>query len=572
MLKLSSLLPLLLLLASTVRAEDTQPSCPTVKVEAELLPRLNSPHALHATLFVNDADLLVVGGHTTGFVPVATAEHFHNGKWATKKTTYDHDAGLVVPLSNGKVLLAGGFAEELGIGLTFSTERLNTKMLHSDASQDREGRLTDSFGCLDTKRAFASALVMDSGKVIISGNWHHTDGIEEYDGKTLFRRVKDVTQSRSLPYILRTAKDNAIIFSSNDNQGHPLDTIIIDRLKGEPFVSSLFDTWKPFYNQVYHDSRYAFIGDETRGIYSYLLPVVNKDGQFAIAHTNGEHISLLPTTCPIPMRSPYGPIRYVTYITVNQQAGKAYMVGVGKDEADARVYIIGVDYLAKPATVTLYYTDPLPEPFYSMPVLTPDGDLIMAGGITRELNNFTPTDAVVRLHVGTPIAAATTSWPTPWLLLPLLLLVLIGAGLWRARRKKPTTTEQTGDIAVTATEGTDNATALDNNTLVERICQLMDEQQLFLRSDLKVSDLATQLGSNSSNISTAIRECHGLTFSQFVNGYRVAYAQHLLRTQPNKKITTVSLESGFANDTHFFRTFKAITGKTPKEWMETTKD
>lgn len=64
-----------------------------------------------------------------------------------------------------------------------------------------------------------------------------------------------------------------------------------------------------------------------------------------------------------------------------------------------------------------------------------------------------------------------------------------------------------------------------------------------------------------------MRDC---SFAQFVNNYRIDYAKQLLRTRPDIKLTEVYLKSGFANETSFFRTFKAITGQTPKEWMTST--
>jgi hypothetical protein len=36
------------------------------------------------------------------------------------------------------------------------------------------------------KRAKASALELDSGRVVVSGNWYHDDGIELFDGKMSF--------------------------------------------------------------------------------------------------------------------------------------------------------------------------------------------------------------------------------------------------------------------------------------------------------------------------------------------------------------------------------------------------
>ena len=57
------------------------------------------------------------------------------------------------------------------------------------------------------------------------------------------------------------------------------------------------------------------------------------------------------------------------------------------------------------------------------------------------------------------------------------------------------------------------------------------------------------------------------TFSQFVNIYRVEHAKRVMRRNPDKKIVDIYIESGFANEGSFFRTFKAVTGMTPKEWL-----
>ena len=48
-----------------------------------------------------------------------------------------------------------------------------------------------------------------------------------------------VASSSAATGIRTTAKDNAIVFSSRDIHADDFDTIVIDRLKGEPFTEPL---------------------------------------------------------------------------------------------------------------------------------------------------------------------------------------------------------------------------------------------------------------------------------------------------------------------------------------------
>lgn len=62
---------------------------------------------------------------------------------------------------------------------------------------------------LQRKRAGVSALELDSGKVVVAGNWYFTDGIElfhdksgtqaDYNGKRLFTYIKDVSVGTANP-------------------------------------------------------------------------------------------------------------------------------------------------------------------------------------------------------------------------------------------------------------------------------------------------------------------------------------------------------------------------------------
>ena len=343
-----SRLPLLisLMLALSLRVDA---GCRQLSLRVERLADLNIPRMGHQ-VFSAGGEVVVAGGHTTGFVPTATAEYYRDGQWHVMPMTYTHDQGGMMVTSAGEVLLFGGHKQELGIDQTFTLER------YDPATHSFRG-----YGCLEEKRCFASAQPVDSGNIIISGNWYHDDCIEVYDGSRQCKFVKPVAQHRSQPHIIRTAKDNAIVFGSHDIHANDFDTIIVDRLKGEPFTVSLFETWRPIC-QLAGSRGSCFIGDERRGDYTSLLQVMRGDTLMAIARVTGEDFSLLPTTTPIPMRSQWSRICWYAPIVADRSRGRAYIVGYGEnypdDTGDHRFYVAVIDYRSTPAPITLFYSEP----------------------------------------------------------------------------------------------------------------------------------------------------------------------------------------------------------------------
>ena len=133
------------------------------RIVPERLPDLNIPRSGHHTVFVN-GELTVMGGHTTAFVPTQTLEYYSDDAWHVVQMAYSHDAGLLVPMSNGKLLIGGGFEKPLGIGQLYSTE-VYDPTTHSFSE----------FGCLDVRRAVFCGVELDSDRVLITGNWYHRD-------------------------------------------------------------------------------------------------------------------------------------------------------------------------------------------------------------------------------------------------------------------------------------------------------------------------------------------------------------------------------------------------------------
>lgn len=529
-----------------------------IKLQPERLPDMTIPRLSHSTFIIN-GELTVVGGHTSGFVPTKTAEYFKDGEWHVMQMAYTHDDGLCVPLRSGKVLLAGGYEKNLGVGQTIEAE------LYDPVTHTFEG-----FGCLDRRRAHPTGVELPNGQVVVAGNWYHDDAIETYDGGMYFETARQVSVPRSFPRLLCISDSDVMVVSGYwDNYGKVIESNIVDRLKGESFRVPLLETWQPYIIGQTPHSDDSFIGDKEKGIFAYLLAVRDSTGQVAIAEVRDTVFSLLPTVSPIPMKSQFGAIHYESPVIVDRQVQRGYVTG---GDSLGRKYILCINYAERPAPLTLYYTDPLPEAAGGIPVLTEEGNLILAGGIALGGTYFTPSSAVWLFPVGhrADSEAADTGnevhryWI--WILLTaLIILALIAWILFRTNRIRRTR-------ELSSNESTEPVPASPANQLMQRIEALMEEQRLYLNSDLKMGDVAAKLGVHQNEVSACINNCKGYSFSQFINGYRVTYAQQLLRDHPEKKMAQVGLESGFANDTTFYRVFKSITGLTPSEWLSSVSE
>lgn len=552
--------------------------CPLVHIVPQRLPDLNTPREGHA-VFCAGGELMVAGGHTNGFVPTATAEYLSGGEWHQLTMTYIHDHGTALVLRSGRVLLAGGNKEEMGIGQSFGVE------IYDPANHTFAG-----IGCLDRKRTLASAIELDSGKVIITGNWYAGDGIEMFDGRKFFTSVKPVTIGRVVPYLFRTSQDDVLILSDRDTRDHLSDTVVVDRLHGESFTVPLLQQWKPLTYNAPTTTDAGFIGDESQGSCAYLMAVRNYErtrdkpelkgqpaGQVSVVLVEDTVFTLLPTVCPIPMMSPLGvgPILYDRgYMIADRHAKQAYLCGVDKDK---RLYVVSIGYTERPAPLTLYYTDPLPDCGFYVPALTPKGNLAIIGGSSKndyDSDNFTPTASAWLIPLGQQddVTSAAGRWPASllWWLLAVVAILLVSASIvvYRWRKKTAHLVRQTARVDSREEQSGPEASPNSmSEELLERISQLMDERLFFRNSELKAADVATELGTNSRYVTDCIRECRGMTFTQFVNEYRVGYVQQLLRQHPDMKVFEAYTSAGFTSERSFFRIFKDVTGMTTSEWL-----
>lgn len=107
--------------------------------------------------------------------------------------------------------------------------------------------------------------------------------------------------------------------------------------------------------------------------------------------------------------------------------------------------------------------------------------------------------------------------------------------------------------------------------LAKTILELIESKELYCQPDIKVSDIAGLLRTNRTYISAAINKELKVSFSALINDYRVERAKKLIvgSISTGKKMTKTEIieQSGFSNESSFYRAFKIATGTTPQKWL-----
>ena len=522
-----------------------------VPMHVERLPDLNIPRSAHA-LVAPDGELTVIGGHTTGFLLTRTAEYYKDGKWNLVETLYPHDFGSVVVLPSGEVIVAGGCDEPFGIGRSFGVE-----------CYDKTTHRFSALPILDVRRTRHSMALQSDGALLVSGNWHGSDGVGSYSQENGGLVFQQVSQERANPFILQVAPDNALIFSDNDNDTDRdfLGKILVDQLQGDAFEEPLLQEWKPLTRESSFFMSDYFIGNEAVGGYAWLIPVKRDDGQRGILKLVGDTFSLLETEDSIPMLNPAGtPIPW-NYYMVDRSSESSYYLS--NPLPSGHIYVCKIDYGAslrgKKAPLTLYDAKLWDEGKVLRnlyPVLLSGGRIALAGGYSSD--NYHPVADAFILHTE-PLPQKRTAL---WLILAFLALLCIAAVLLYLRRKRgelPTPGEHLTEI---------DQRIAQVSTLMTRIKTLMEEKELFKKTDLKVEDIAEELGTNTAYVRQCIAGAYGGSFKNFVNEYRVRYVQQALKKNPEAKITALALDAGFSSSATFYRNFTAVTGLSPAAWLK----
>jgi AraC-like DNA-binding protein len=102
----------------------------------------------------------------------------------------------------------------------------------------------------------------------------------------------------------------------------------------------------------------------------------------------------------------------------------------------------------------------------------------------------------------------------------------------------------------------------------DRLEQIMQLQQEYLRSDLTLPKLAKTIDCSVNHLSQVINSGCGMSFFDYVNRFRIEHAKGLLTRYDgqNGAILNIAFTVGFNSNSAFYAAFKKCVGQTPAQY------
>ena len=112
-----------------------------------------------------------------------------------------------------------------------------------------------------------------------------------------------------------------------------------------------------------------------------------------------------------------------------------------------------------------------------------------------------------------------------------------------------------------------------SNADIEKLREYMKLYKPFLRCDLKLSDLASELEFSPNYLSFLLNNILKVNFYEYINSYRALEAEQMLMDSKysNLTISGIANEAGFKSKTSFYKFFKKEFNTTPKKYLASKK-
>jgi AraC family transcriptional regulator len=86
------------------------------------------------------------------------------------------------------------------------------------------------------------------------------------------------------------------------------------------------------------------------------------------------------------------------------------------------------------------------------------------------------------------------------------------------------------------------------------------------RQPFSLTAIAERVGAHPVHLARAFRRCHRMTMGQYVRKLRVEHAMNMLAGED--PLSDIAAHSGFSDQSHLGRVFRAATGMTPRQFRQ----
>jgi len=109
---------------------------------------------------------------------------------------------------------------------------------------------------------------------------------------------------------------------------------------------------------------------------------------------------------------------------------------------------------------------------------------------------------------------------------------------------------------------------IDADVVLERLDEIMEEDKIYIESDLTLQRLSEYLMLTPHQLSKILNSKKKMNFRTLVNSYRVKESMRQMADLPDRTILEIALASGFNSKSSFNSVFLKSTGQTPSNYRD----
>lgn len=104
--------------------------------------------------------------------------------------------------------------------------------------------------------------------------------------------------------------------------------------------------------------------------------------------------------------------------------------------------------------------------------------------------------------------------------------------------------------------------------IAAKLKDLFNDSELYKNPALKLKDVASAIQESSHNLSEYLNNNAGMSFTAYVNKFRVNTAKEMLQTNNHLTIEAIGNECGFKSNSTFYAAFKKYENMTPAQYKK----